>query len=191
MKIGYARVSTAEQNVETQRETLIGLGVEPDRIRFDRGVSGRTRRRPGLERAMGELRSGDELVVAKLDRLGRSLRDLLDIAEEIRSVGATLTVGRTSYDPGDPVGAMLFQVLGMAAEFEVAMNRERTREGVARAKAEGKYKGRQPKLSAKDAERLRQMHAAGGYTTTELGRFFGLHRTSVYRYLDSPAGPTQ
>ena len=183
MKIGYARVSTAEQNVETQRETLIALGVEPGRIRFDRGVSGRTRRRPGLEQALGELRPGDELVVAKLDRLGRSLRDLLDIAEEIRTAGATLTVGRTSYDPGDPVGAMLFQVLGMAAEFEVAMNRERTREGVARAKAEGKYRGRQPKLSPTDTKRLREMHATGGYTSAELGRFFGLHRTSVYRYL--------
>ena len=70
-------------------------------------------------------------------------------------------------------------------------NTQKILDAIARAKAEGKYKGRQPKLSAKDAERLRQMHAAGGYTTTELGRFFGLHRTSVYRYLDSPAGPTQ
>ena len=122
-------------------------------------------------------------MVTKLDRLGRSLRDLLDIADQIQDVGASLTVGRSTYDPADPVGAMLFQVLGMAAEFEVAMNRERTREGVARAKTEGKYRGRQPKLSPADANRLRQMHASGGYTAAELGRFFGLHRTSVYRYL--------
>lgn len=78
---------------------------------------------------------------------------------------------------------MLFQVLGMAAKFEVAMNRERTREGVARAKAEGKYKGRQPKLSSTDVAKLRRMYASGEYTGAELARFFGLHRTSVYRYL--------
>lgn len=183
MKIGYGRVSTAEQNVETQREGLIALGVAPDKIHLDRGVSGRRRVRPALDQALGELRDNDELVVTKLDRLGRSLRDLLDIADEIRIKGAALTVGRTTYDPADPVGAMLFQVLGMAAEFEVAMNRERTREGVARAKAEGKYKGRQYKLSPADAKQLRRMHASGEHTAAELGRFFGLHRTSVYRYL--------
>lgn len=183
MKIGYGRVSTSEQNVEVQREALQCLGVAADKIYLDRGVSGRRRVRPSLERALGELRDGDEFVVTKLDRLGRSLRDLLDIADEIRSKGASLTVGRTTYDPADPVGAMLFQVLGMAAEFEVSMNRERTREGVARAKAEGKYKGRQPKLSPAEVKRLREMHASGGYTGAELGRFFGLHRTSVYRYL--------
>lgn len=183
MKIGYGRVSTSEQNVETQREALVELGVAPDKIHLDRGVSGRRRVRPALERALGELRDGDELVVTKLDRLGRSLRDLLDISDEIRAKGASLTVGRATYDPADPAGAMMFQVLGMAAEFEVAMNRERTREGVARAKAEGKYRGRQPKLSPTDTKRLREMHATGGYTSAELGRFFGLHRTSVYRYL--------
>lgn len=78
---------------------------------------------------------------------------------------------------------MMFQVLGMAAEFEVAMNRERTREGAALAKAEGKYRGRQPKLSPADANRLREMHASGGFTAAELGHFFRIHRTSVYRYL--------
>ncbi|WP_412475453.1 recombinase family protein [Gordonia sp. LUNF6] len=147
MKIGYGRVSTDEQNVETQRQALIELGVDRRRIHLDRGVSGRRRQRPALDRALAELRDGDEFVVTKLDRLGRSLRDLLDIADQIRREGASLTVGRTTYDPADPVGAMMFQVLGMTAEFEVAMNRERTREGVARAKAEGKYRGRQPKLS--------------------------------------------
>lgn len=185
MLIGYGRVSTAEQSVEVQRDALAALGVARDKIYLDRGVSGRRRVRPALERALGELRDGDELVVTKLDRLGRSLRDLLDIADEIRDKGAALTVGRTTYDPGDPIGAMLFQVLGMAAEFEVAMNRERTREGVARAKAEGKYKGRQPKLSPTDAAKLRQMHQTGDHTATDLGRYFGLHRTSVYRYLSS------
>lgn len=184
MLIGYGRVSTAEQSVEVQRDALVALGVARDKIYLDRGVSGRRRVRPALERALGELRDGDELVVTKLDRLGRSLRDLLDIADEIRSKGAALTVGRTTYDPADPVGAMLFQVLGMAAEFEVAMNRERTREGVARAKAEGKYRGRRSKLSETEATKLRRMHASGEHTAAELGQFFGLHRTSVYRYLN-------
>lgn len=186
VKIGYGRVSTAEQNVELQREALIGLGADPDRIYLDRGVSGRRRVRPALELALRDLRDGDELVVTKLDRLGRSLRDLLDIADGIRAKGASLTVGRTTYDPADPIGAMMFQVLGMTAEFEVAINRERTREGVAKAKSEGKYKGRQPKLSPADAKRLREMHSTGGYTAAELGRFFDLHRTSVYRYLEAP-----
>lgn len=83
---------------------------------------------------------------------------------------------------------MLFQVLGMAAEFEVAMNRERTRGGVARARAEGNYRGRKPKLSAAETNRRREMHSSGGYTAAELGRFFGLHRASVYRYLDPEGG---
>lgn len=184
VRIGYGRVSTAEQNVEIQREALLELGADPDRIYLDRGASGRRRVRPALEQALRDLRDGDELVVTKLDRLGRSLSDLLEISNEIRDKGASLTVGRVTYDPTDPMGALMFQVLGMVAEFEVSMNRERTREGVARAKAEGKYRGREPKLSPADAKRLREMHAAGGYSAAELGRFFGLHRTSVYRYLD-------
>lgn len=183
MKIGYGRVSTADQSVEVQRAALLELGVPHDRIHLDRGVSGRRRHRPALDRALAELRPGDELVVTKLDRLGRSLRDLLDLADQIREKGAVLSVGQTTYDPDDPMGSVLFQVLGLLAEFEVAMNRERTREGVAKAKAEGKFKGRQPKLSAAEAAKLRRMYASGEYTAAELGRFFGLHRTSVYRYL--------
>ena len=183
MRIGYGRVSTAEQNIAGQVAELRILGVDADQIHVDHGMSGRTRRRPALAVALGKLRPGDELVVTKLDRLGRSLRDLLDIADEIRAAGAALTVGRTTYDPADPIGQMLFQVLGMVSEFEVAMNRERTREGVARAKAAGKYKGRAPKLGDRQVAMLRKMHASGDYTGAEIAATFGITRSTLYRYL--------
>ena len=116
--IGYARVSTSEQDVAAQESALQDLGVAPERIYVDHGRSGTTRERPGLEKAMASCRPGDTLVVTKLDRLARSLPDARDIAAELLAGGVRLSLGGTVHDPSDPIGRLLFNVLAMVAEFE-------------------------------------------------------------------------
>lgn len=144
MKIGYARVSTHEQDLTIQRDALAALGVEADYIYVDQGLTGTNRARPGLREAMAAVRAGDTLVVTKLDRLARSLPDARDIADELTRKGVALSLGGSVYDPTDPVGRLMFNVLGMVAEFETDLIRARTREGMALAKAKGPLRGNNP-----------------------------------------------
>src|SRR3954469_21383899 len=146
--IGYARCSTDKQDIEAQRQALLSLGVVGERIYLDRGLTGTNRRRPGLDQALAAVRSGDTLVVPKLDRLARSVPDARDIGDSLVAREVKLSVGGTSYDPSDPMGKMFFNILATFAEFEVDLLRLRTREGMAVARAKGKLLGRQPKLSA-------------------------------------------
>jgi DNA invertase Pin-like site-specific DNA recombinase len=148
MLIGYARVSTSGQDLAAQRDGLAPLGVDDQHVHVDHGLSGTTRARPGLREALAACRAGDVLVVTKLDRLARSLRDATDIADELTKKGVALNIGGAVYDPTDPVGRLLFNVLGMLAEFEADLIRARTRKGMAIAKAAGKLRGRKPKLTA-------------------------------------------
>lgn len=150
-------MSTNEQDLTAQFDALKGLGVDEDNIHVDHGLTGNTRARPGLAKALAAVRAGDTLVVTKLDRLARSLPDARDIADELTRKGVALSLGGSVYDPTDPVGRLLFNVLGMVAEFEADLIRMRTREGMAVAKARGKLKGKQPKLSA--AQRRQAMCA--------------------------------
>jgi len=143
----YARVSTSGQDLAAQRDGLAALGVDDQHVHVDHGLSGTTRARPGLREALAACRAGDILVVTKLDRLARSLRDATDIADELTKKGVALNLGGAVYDPTDPVGRLLFNVLGMVAEFEADLIRARTREGMAIAKAAGKLRGRKPKLT--------------------------------------------
>ena len=147
MLIGYARVSTSGQDLAAQRDGLHALGVEELNVHVDHGMSGTSRERPGLRTALAAVRAGDTLVVTKLDRLARSLRDATDIADELTKKGVALNLGGAVYDPTDPVGRLLFNVLGMVAEFEADLIRARTREGMAIAKAAGKLRGGKPKLN--------------------------------------------
>jgi len=147
--IGYARCSTDEQDLTAQRQALLALGVAPDRTYIDHGMSGTKRERPGLDQALAAVRTGDTLVVPKLDRLARSVPDARDIADTLDQRGVTLSLGGRTYDPDDPMGRMFFNILATFAEFEVDLIRMRTREGMAVARAQGKLKGRQPKLSPK------------------------------------------
>lgn len=140
LKIGYARVSTNRQDLTAQREGLTALGVALENVHVDHGLTGTNRTRPGLREAMAAVRSGDTLVVTKLDRLARSLPDARDIADELTRKGVALSLGGSIYDPDDPVGRLLFNVLGMVAEFEADLIRIRTREGMAVAKAKGKLR---------------------------------------------------
>jgi DNA invertase Pin-like site-specific DNA recombinase len=182
--LGYARVSTDGQDLTAQTDALVALGVPDDRVFTDKGMTGTKRDRPGLKSALAACRPGDILVVTKLDRLARSLRDATDIAEELTRRGVKLNLGGSIYDPTDPVGRLLFNVLGMVAEFESDLIRARTREGMATAKVRGKLKGRKPKLSPAQERHLVALHRAGDHSTAELVELFGIGRATVYRALD-------
>jgi DNA invertase Pin-like site-specific DNA recombinase len=179
--IGYARVSTDTQDLTAQREGLRILGVVPERIYVDHGLTGINRERPGLREAMAACRAGDTLVVTKLDRLARSLPDAREILAELTRRGISLSLGGAVHDPTDPVGRLLFNVLAMVAEFEADLIRLRTREGMKIATAKGRLRGKQPKLNPRQEAHLVALHRAGDYTTTELADLFGVARSTVYR----------
>jgi DNA invertase Pin-like site-specific DNA recombinase len=185
--IGYARCSTDKQDIEAQRQALRGLGVVGERIYLDRGLTGTHRRRPGLDQALAAVRSGDTLVVPKLDRLARSVPDARDIGDSLVARGVKLSLGGTSYDPSDPsdpMGKMFFNILATFAEFEVDLLRMRTREGMAVAQAKGKLRGRQPKLSSAQQAHLVKLHASGEHSIAELAELFSVSRPTVYRVLE-------
>lgn len=182
--VGYARVSTDGQDLEAQRSALAALGVSERHIHTDKGATGRNRDRPGLEKALAAVREGDTLVVTKLDRLARSLRDATAIADELTEKGVRLSIGGSVYDPTDPVGRMLFSVLGMVAEFESDLIRARTREGMQSAKVKKKLTGRKPKLSDVQQRHLVALWRAGDHTVAELCELFRIGRATFYRVLD-------
>jgi hypothetical protein len=142
--IGYARCSTDKQDLAAQRHTLRQLGVSEDRVYLDHGMTGRDRRRPGLQQALAAVRRGDTLVVPKLDRLARSVPDARAIGDSLTAGGVRLSIRGTVYDPADPMGKMFFNILATFAEFEVDLLRMRTREGMAIARANGRLKGKAP-----------------------------------------------
>jgi len=188
--IGYARCSTDKQDLAAQRAALERLGVSPERIYTDHGLTGTNRARPGLDQALAAVRAGDTLVVPKLDRLARSVPDARAIADELVARGVRLALGSSVYDPADPMGKMFFNILATFAEFEADLIRLRTREGMAIARARGKLRGKQPKLSDKqpklsDKQRreLRRMHDSGEYSISDLAELFSVSRPTVYRTL--------
>ena len=154
-----------------------------DRIYLDHGLTGTNRDRPGLDQALAAVRAGDTLVVAKLDRLARSVPDARGIADILAARGVRLALGASVYDPADPMGKMFFNILATFAEFEVDLIRLRTREGMAIARAKGKLRGKQPKLSDKQQRELGRMHATGDYSISDLAELFTVSRPTVYRTL--------
>lgn len=186
MKVGYARCSTHHQDEDltAQRHALAGLGVEEDRVYVDVGLSGTNRDRPGLREALAALREGDVLVVTKLDRLARSVRDAGDIAEEIEAKGAALSLGGSVHDPSDPMGRMFFSIMAVFAEFESDLIRARTREGMAVAKSRGRLRGKQPKLSPSQERHLVGLVESGEHTTSEVAALMGVSRATVYRAME-------
>ena len=186
--IGYARCSTDKQDLTVQREALLKLGVAPDRIYTDHGLTGTNRARPGLDQALAAVRSGDTLVVPKLDRLARSVPDARAIADELMKRGVKLQLGSTIHDPTDPMGKMFFNILATFAEFESDLIRLRTREGMAVARAKGKLKGKKPKLSPMQSKELRRMYDTGDYSVSDLGDVFKVSRPTIYRTLARQPG---
>lgn len=184
LTIGYARVSTDEQDLTAQRDALLAIGIQPDRIYVDHGLTGSDRNRPGLREALAACRAGDTFAVTKLDRLARSVLDAHQIANELAGRGVKLNIGGSIHDPTDPMGKLLFNVLAMIAEFEGDLIRARTREGMKIAKAKGRLRGKQPKLSPRQEAHLVQLHAAGEHTMSEIAELFSVGRSTVYRALE-------
>jgi len=182
-RVGYARCSTDKQDLLAQRKALHALGVGEDVVYTDHGLTGRNRKRPGLDQALAAVRKGDTLVVAKLDRLARSVPDARSIADELKGKGVKLQIGASVHDPDDPMGKMFFNILATFAEFESDLIRMRTKEGMAVARAKGKLRGRQPKLSEKQAREMRKMHDTGDYSKADLAELFSVSRPTVYRTL--------
>jgi len=182
--VGYARCSTTNQDVRAQLSALKQLGVTDEHLHTDRGRTGRNRERPGLTAALGAVRDGDVLVVTKLDRLGRSARDLHDIAAELAGKGIKLSIGGSIHHPGDPIGKMFFGMLALMAEFESDLIRSRTVEGMREAAKRGRLLGKPSKLSVLQRRRLLADYESGEYSAAQLMDISGLSRSAMYATLN-------
>ncbi|MBA7913184.1 recombinase family protein [Enterobacter roggenkampii] len=158
MLIGYVRVSTNDQNTALQRNALESAGCEQI---FEDKISGTKAERPGLKRLLRTLSEGDTLVVWKLDRLGRSMRHLVTMIEELRHRGVNFRSLTDSIDTSTPMGRFFFHVMGALAEMERELIVERTRAGLVAARAEGRVGGRRPKLTKQQWEQVGRLIAAG------------------------------
>jgi DNA invertase Pin-like site-specific DNA recombinase len=187
VRIGYGRVSTRDQHLEAQHDALTAAGCE--QIFVDK-ASGKLARRPELDKALlAASRRGDQLVVTKLDRLGRSLEHLLELSKLLEQHGVDLVVLDQGIDTSTAVGRMFFQILGAIAEFEHALMSERTMDGLAAARARGRTGGQKPKLGPRQVKLARQMYDETGedgkrkHTVAEIAAEFGVSRPTIYRHL--------
>ncbi|MCW5222825.1 recombinase family protein [Verminephrobacter aporrectodeae subsp. tuberculatae] len=186
--IGYARVSTQDQDTALQQDALAVHGVRRVYVESGSGVGPR----PQLQVALAALGQGDTLVVWKLDRVARSLADLLAIQSRLKNVGASIRSLTEPLDTSSPLGEFTFQILGAVAQLERSMIRERVMAGQAAARARGQRWGRRRALSLEDEAQVVSMYAAGSYTMVELADVWGVGlgtiKCAVYRVLrpDAP-----
>jgi DNA invertase Pin-like site-specific DNA recombinase len=180
MLIGYARISTDDQNLDLQRDALQKAGCE--QIFTDR-ISGTKDRRPGLEEALSHLRSGDTLVVWRLDRLGRSLRHLIDTVTALQERGIGFQSITESLNTTTSGGKLVFHIFGALAEFEREIIRERTQAGLQAARARGRNGGRPKKLTNKQIQMLQHLAADKKHSVKEICQTLGIGRTAFYRYV--------
>lgn len=176
--IGYARVSTTDQNLAAQLDQLRAAGC--DKI-FEEKESGTKRDRPQLAAMLDYVREGDTVIICKLDRIARSIRDLLDIVDRLKEKGVTFRVLNANIDTSNATGQLQLSILGAVAEFERALMLERQAEGIAKAKEAGRYKGRKPTAQAKAAD-VRRL-ADEGKTKQAIADQLGVGIASVYRIL--------
>jgi DNA invertase Pin-like site-specific DNA recombinase len=177
MLVGYARVSTQDQDLTVQRQRL----AHCEKLYADT-ASGTTEKRPQLQACLDFVREGDTLVITRLDRLARSTLHLYQIAERLTRQGVQLQVLEQGVDTRTETGRLLFGFLAVFAQFETELRAERQREGIAKAKAQGVHFGRQKKLTPSEAATLRAERAQGE-TLRVLMRRYGLGKTALYRYL--------
>ena len=178
MRYGYARVSTIDQDLSIQNTALTAAGCEL--VRAEK-VSGASRAgRDELELRMQFMREGDELVVTRIDRLARSIGDLQDIVRALKAKGVALRALEQPIDTSTAAGKCFLDMLGVFAEFETNLRKERQLEGIAKAKAAGVYKGRKPSIPVDEVKALR----AAGRGATEIAEELGISRKSVYRALE-------
>ena len=191
MRIGYARVSTREQNSISQRQLLTEAGCEE--IYIDEGVSGRTASRPELDRALARLRRGDTLVITRLSRLFRSLKHLISLAGELGERGVDLKVTQQDIDTATPTGRLMFHLLGAFDEFNRELIVEGTREGLAATDKRGRNGGRPHKLAMRQIKQAYQMldertaEDRPAWNITAIARHFNVSRPTVYKLIDDRA----
>lgn len=178
--IGYARVSTREQNVDAQTDQLTAAGCV--KIYVDH-ASGTLAKRPSLTEALGYLRDGDTLVVTKLDRLGRSVKHLKEVVDDLQGRGVGLRALSQGIDTTTPGGRLFFHMLAAIAEFEHDLIVERTHDGLAAARARGRKGGPKFKMTPAKARQAQAMYDAGELTVQEIADVLGVSRPTIYRHL--------
>lgn len=185
-RIGYSRVSTTDQDTAAQVMRLEAAGCQ--RI-FQETISSRVEHRPQLQACLEYLREGDALVTVRLDRLARSTRELLEIAQGLESRGIDLVVLDQAIDTSTPAGKLMFAVLAAIAQFERDLIRERTLDGLARAKAQGKVGGRRPTIAGQKAQLVKRL-AAEGQSVRQIAASIDASPSAVHRLLSkaSPIG---
>ncbi|CAM6615532.1 TPA: recombinase family protein [Shigella sonnei] len=186
MLIGYIRVSTNDQNTALQRNALECAGCE---LFFEDRISGKTRERPGLKRALKRLRPGDTLLVWKLDRLGRSMQHLVLLTEELRQRGVNFRSITDNIDTSTPMGRFFFHIMGALAEMERELIIERTRAGLAAARAQGCHGGRPQKLTEKEREQIARL-LANGESRKQIALIFDIGLSTLYRYFPASPAPS-
>jgi DNA invertase Pin-like site-specific DNA recombinase len=177
--IGYARVSTTDQSLDIQEAALKAAGCEV--IRSEKRSGTTTTGRAELQTVLDFLRPGDALMVTRIDRLARSIGDLQDIVRAVKARGATLKATEQPIDTGTAAGKCFLDMLGVFAEFETNLRKERQLEGIAKAKAAGVYKGRPASIDPNQVQQLK----AQGMGPSQIAKHLGIGRASVYRALES------
>ena len=181
MRFGYVRTSTYDQDPTLQRRALEAAGIHEPDVFVDQGVSGSTTSRPALDSLLSRLRPGDELVVWRLDRLGRDLRHLLTVLADLDSTGIRFRSLTEQLDTSTPMGRAMLAVCGIFAQFEADVNRERIRAGVAAARANGRVGGRPKEVRTEQLTMARRLLAEGS-TVSDAARACSLSRQTLYRY---------
>ncbi len=177
MLVGYARVSSAGQSLEIQTDALVAAGCEKLFMEKESGTS--TDNRKALADALDFIREGDCFVVTRIDRLARSVGDLESIVAKVKAKGAFLKAVEQPIDTSSPAGVAFLQMLGVFAQFETAIRKERQLEGIAKAKSEGRYKGRKPTVDVAAVKAMRDE----GVGPTDIAKRLGIGRASVYRVI--------
>ncbi|PDS62006.1 invertase [Rhizobium anhuiense] len=181
MKIGYARISTDDQSLDLQRDALTRAGCET--VFEDRGISGATTKRSGLDAALARVSAGDVLVVWKLDRLGCSLPHLIEIIQQLGERGVGFASLSESIDTTTAGGKLVFHLMGALAEFERALIVERVNAGIAAAKRRGKHVGRPPKLTPEQITHAREAIDGGLQTPAGMAAVLGVDHSTLWRAL--------
>ena len=184
MNLAYARVSTDDQNLNLQLDALKANGCETI---YQEHASGKNTARPELESCLKALRSGDTLTVWRLDRLGRSLVDLVHIVNDLEARGVGFVSLTEQVNTTSPSGKLVFHVFAALAEFERNLIRERTKAGLASARARGRSGGRPPKLTGKDLAMAKSLMADRTTDVTEIAKRFGVNRSTLYRVAKTTA----
>ncbi|WP_394065490.1 recombinase family protein [Alcaligenes sp. WGS1538] len=178
-RIGYARVSTDDQHLDLQRDALMQAGCG---VIYEEAASGKSAARPELEQCRKALRVGDTLVVWRLDRLGRSLPDLVHVVNDLEQRGVGFESLTEKIETSSAAGKLIFHVFAALAEFERGLIRERTHAGLAAARARGRVGGRKPKLEEKQVREIKALLRDPDIQVSEVARRYGISRTTLYKY---------